>query len=158
MRKLLLVASLALAATAIVPSAASAQGTPDATCSEFATLSIGVPLPDGLIGPGVPSPVGQPDLTTGPGCTINLDPGDLSGASSITAKVVASGTGLVAGKVRVSTGFNTFSRDCGPSPTECQTETTAFSFSGGLSFAFVRCHVSGVVAALTGVRCDVFVN
>lgn len=139
-----LVAAIAIGA-AVLPSSASAVIVDE--CSEGAGFSVGVPLPAGFVPPA--SPVGEPELSSGPNCTIQLQ-GPACDAGC-RATVRASGTGLVAGRVSAFTTSATFRRDCGPALNGCEASTDFFS----QGFAFIRCSVTGVLAAFTGVSCEV---
>ena len=130
---------------AALPSSASAAVVEQ--CGEGAGFSMGVPLPPGVVPPA--SPVGEPELNTGPSCSFQLQGFDC--ASFCRATVRASGTGLVAGRVSVFTPSGTSVNDCGPALNECEGSTDFRTDQGG----FVRCSVSGVLAVFTAVSCEV---
>ena len=138
----LVVVAVALGAAA-VPSPASAAVV--GQCSAGADFTIGIPVPSGAVPPAAPF---NPGLSSGPSCDIQLQ----SPACASGCLLVGSfgGTGLVSGRAQIAAGSQFSTAECGPALNGCQL-VRQFSASS----AFIHCRVSGVVAAFTGVNCEV---
>lgn len=131
-----------------------AGASPYDTCMEGATVSAGVPDPIGLLPGGLlPAPATPLSaLTTGPSCTVRVDPPPASVEATL---LVTSLTGVLSGQIVIdSYQWNgvpveqTFT--CGPALTGC--ERTVYVNSAGPVTA--RCSVQGVVGAETTVECS----
>jgi hypothetical protein len=138
----LVVVAVALGAAA-VPSSASAAVVDQ--CSAGADFSIGIPVPSGAVPPAAPF---NPGLSSGPSCTIVVQ--SVACASGCLVLGAFGGTGVVAGRIQIFAANQSSTAECGPALNTCEV-----SRQFAASSAFISCRVSGVVAALTGVNCQV---